>query len=130
MILTSGCFDGLHFGHVWYLDEAAQYKDGREDLYVAVAPDSYIRSAKCREPYWPQRERCETVRALKMVDAIWPQESQSVAPIVRLQKPRLFIKGKDWEGKLPADVVEACLCAGTKIVFVETESRHTSEARC
>ena len=129
MILASGCFDGLHSGHVDYLSAAKALCRGDELLAVAVAPDVYIRTAKAREPYWSQDQRADTVRALQDVDAVIAHDTPSVALVIRELRPRLFVKGPDWEGRLPEDVQLACQDVGTSIAFLETPGTHVSEVR-
>ena len=129
MILASGCFDGLHAGHVDYLSAAKSLCGHDELLGVAVAPDSYIRTYKGREPYWPQDQRARTVRALQDVDAVILHQTPSVAGVIRDIKPRLFVKGPDWDGRLPEDVTMACEAVGTSIAFLETPGTHVSETR-
>lgn len=128
MILCSGAFDGLHAGHVRYLQAARRLASG-ETLSVAVAPDAYIAKAKARYPYWPQTDRLHTVFALGCVDSVIAQASTSVAAVIRDYRPRVFVKGPDWRGKLPEDVLAACQETGTVIQFVNTPGRHTREAR-
>lgn len=127
MVLTSGCFDGVHAGHVLYLEAAKALCTEDETLVCAVAPDSYIQSAKGRKPYWTQADRVRTVSALECVDAVIPQASRSVAQLIRDYLPRLFVKGPDWVGKLPEDVQLACEQVGTVIGFVDSEHTHTSD---
>ena len=129
MILASGCFDGLHAGHVDYLSAAKALCGHDELLACAVAPDSYIRTQKGRAPYWPQHQRARTVRALQDVDAVILHAQPSVAEVIRDVKPRLFVKGPDWEGRLPEEVLLACEEVGTSIAFLETPGRHVREAR-
>ncbi len=128
MILCSGCFDGLHAGHVDYLEAAKALCGDDEVLVVAVAPDSYIRT-KGREPFWGQRERRRTVEALDCVDAAVTQTAASVAGLIRQYRPRLFVKGPDWEHRLPEDVLIACRDTGTEIGYVQTPGRHVTDAR-
>ena len=129
MILCSGCFDGLHRGHVRYLQHARAL-DRTQTLRVAIAPDDYIRQTKQREPYWPHTDRADTVFALGCVDSVIMQRSMTVAPIILEYKPALFVKGEDWRDRLPEDVLEACQRVGAQVVYVETPGRHVTEARC
>lgn len=96
---------------------------------MAIAPDAYIRSQKQREPYWSQTDRAETVFALGCVDVVTPHSDESVAAIIREYRPRLFVKGEDWNGKLPDDVLAACQAVGTEIAFVSTPGIHVSQTR-
>lgn len=129
MILCSGCFDGLHAGHMAYLEKAATYKRPFEYVAVAVAPDSYIRSEKNREPYWHQSERREALSHVRHVSFTIAQMEPSAAETIEKWRPRLFIKGIDWLRTLPDDVIEACARVNARVVFVRTERTHTSEAR-
>lgn len=129
MILTSGAFDGVHAGHVAYLEAAKALCELDEVLVCAVAPDDYIAAAKGRAPYWTQRDRRRTVAALDVVDATLAQTALSVSVEIRRYRPRLFVKGPDWKDRLPEDVLHACDDTGTTIAYVDTEGRHGREAR-
>lgn len=126
MVLCSGCFDGIHSGHVAYLRAAAQLATG-EALYVAVAPDEYMRRVKGREPRWGAVDRRDAVRAINQVARAFVHDTQSIAKDIRERQPRALIKGVDWAGKLPQDVIDACRAVGCLIVYVDTERKHTSD---
>ena len=128
MILASGCFDGLHAGHVAYLEAASQLTGLDEPLAVAVAPDDYIRTAKGREPYWTQAQRAAVVERLRSVSQVLRPYEASAAATILQTGPRVFVKGADWAGRLPDDVVSACCAVDCLIVYVETPGKHTSEA--
>lgn len=128
MILVSGCFDSLHAGHIRYLTEAAKFKrHGQEHLVVAVAPDDYLVNVKHREPLWSLADRRLVISHLDMVDTIVTHGPASVASAIDELKPRLFIKGSDWEGHLPDDVIASCKAFQVEIAFVPTHGRHTSD---
>lgn len=126
-MLTSGAFDGLHAGHVGYLEAAKALCAADELLVCAVAPDQYLADVKGRPAGWPQRERMRTVLALGMVDAVLQQTNGSVARLITEHRPRLFVKGNDWQGRLPEDVWLACTAVGTAVAFVESPGTHSSE---
>lgn len=126
MILCSGAFDGLHSGHVAYL-EAARAIDPDHTLAVAVAPDNYIRTVKHREPRWSQAQRARVVQALAVVDLVILQPELSVAGTVRKYRPAMLVKGLDWVQTLPADVAQACVDAGTTMTFTDTEHTHSRQ---
>ena len=128
MILCSGAFDGLHAGHIRYLQAACRKRD-RHSLVVAIAPDRYIREFKHRAPYWSQADRALTVWALACVDRVIIQRASSVADVIRTEHPSYFVKGEDWRDRLPENVLAACQESGTKIVFVNAPGRHVREAR-
>ena len=128
MTLCSGAFDGLHAGHVRYL-QAARRLAPHERLVVAIAPDAYIEREKQRHPYWPQADRAHTVFALDCVNDVRLQTGLSVAQEILDTKPHRFVKGRDWLDKLPDDVLAACQQVGCEVVFVNTPGRHVREAR-
>jgi cytidyltransferase-like protein len=129
MILTSGCFDCCHAGHVRYLLESAKWKrHGQEHLVVAVAPDAYIVNVKRREPLWTLADRRFVIAHLNMVDTLVTHGPESVASAILELKPRLFVKGADWEGHLPDDVIGACSEVGASIVYVPTRGKHNADA--
>ena len=127
MILCSGAFDGLHSGHVAYL-KAAKALDPSQPLYVAIAPDAYITSAKHRPARWTQAQRATVVDALRDVAAVVVQTDPSVAATVRQLRPSMLVKGIDWLDRIPADVAAACVESGTALAFVDTDHTHCSEA--
>jgi cytidyltransferase-like protein len=129
VILCSGVFDGLHAGHVRYLQAATQiFGPHTAKIYVAVADDAYIRRHKQREPRWTLAERVHTVEALACVFEALVHGPDGAADAIRNVKPEFFVKGEDWRGRIPADVQKACDDVGTEIVFVNTPGRHSSEA--
>lgn len=125
MILASGCFDGIHAGHVAYLAAARVLCARGEELWVAVAPDDYIRTMKSREPYWPASDRLFALAAVHGVDRV---VIGHLAAVTCRSKPRIVVKGVEWAPSLPAAVVDACRDVGAEIVYVPTGGRHTSEA--
>lgn len=129
MILTSGAFDGVHAGHVAYLEAAKALCERDEVLVCAIAPDEYIVAEKGRQPFWHQHDRLRTVSALFCVDAAIPQQHQTVAELIYQHRPRLFIKGPDWEGRLPEAIHQACSDVGTAIGYVDTPGTHVSQTR-
>jgi cytidyltransferase-like protein len=128
-VLCSGAFDGLHAGHRWYLRAARGLLARHEPLCVAVAPDNYIRHVKGRDPYWTQQDRVDTIIGMRDVTQTFYQDELTPAALIREHQPRLFVKGADWAGKLPQDVIDACREVYCQIVYVDTPGRHVSEAR-
>jgi D-beta-D-heptose 7-phosphate kinase/D-beta-D-heptose 1-phosphate adenosyltransferase len=62
IVLTNGCFDILHIGHVRYLEEAKKLGDM---LIVGVNSDESVRILKGKgRPIMPEKERAEILSAL------------------------------------------------------------------
>lgn len=126
MILASGCFDGLHSGHVAYIYAAAAL-DPSQPLVVAVAPDSYIRAEKWRLPRWTQAQRAETVGAIRGVSRVVVHDERSIAETIKRLSPTLVVKGADWIDRIPVDVAAACVEVGAGLAFVDCEQTHGAE---
>lgn len=131
-MLASGAFDGLHAGHINYLTEAkdlCRRKGANVYLRVAIAPDSYIRTSKQREPYWPQLQRARTVDAVRGVDGTICHSQDSIADLIYTHRPDWVVKGSDWEGNIPLDVLHACKAVGAETIYLRTGLKSTTAAR-
>jgi phosphoenolpyruvate phosphomutase len=118
-VLVSGAFDPLHYGHVRYLQAAAQHADAHQlPLVVAVAPDEYVQR---RHPLLQRLdERMEMMDALRGVAFVVPQESESLAETIRRIRPRYVVKGTDWRAHgLPQEEVAAMTEVGAELVWTE-----------
>jgi len=94
IILTNGCFDLLHVGHVRYL-RGAKALGGR--VVVAVNSDSSVRALKGEgRPVMPENERAELVAALEAVDAVVIFSEPDVRAIIRELRPDIQAKGTDY----------------------------------
>jgi hypothetical protein len=62
---------------------------------------------------------------LDMVD--WIRCDESLPLAILSACPQYLVKGSDWRGKLPQDVLDACQLAETEIIYTDTPSRSSSE---
>lgn len=123
IILTNGCFDLLHVGHVRYL-RAAKELGGR--LVVAVNSDASTRALKGPgRPRIPENERAEILAALADVDAVTIFDSLDVRDLVRAIRPDVHAKGTDYtaENVPERDVVLAC---GGRVEIVGDSKDHST----
>ena len=68
LVLTGGCFDILHIGHVRFLSEAKEMGDY---LVVLLESDRSVKKLKGENrPVFSQKERAEMLTALRSVDLI------------------------------------------------------------
>jgi D-beta-D-heptose 7-phosphate kinase/D-beta-D-heptose 1-phosphate adenosyltransferase len=94
VVLTNGCFDLLHAGHVALLEAARREGDV---LVVAINADSSVRRLKGEgRPLVPQAERAETLGALEAVDRVVVYEQDTPLEVVRALVPDVLVKGADW----------------------------------
>jgi D-glycero-beta-D-manno-heptose 1-phosphate adenylyltransferase len=123
VILTNGCFDLLHVGHVRYL-RAAKQLGGK--LVVAVNSDASTRTLKGEgRPRVPESERAEILAALADVDSVIIFDSPDVADLIRLLRPDVHAKGTDYtaENVPERDVVIAC---GGQVAIVGDPKDHST----
>src|SRR4051794_40913377 len=100
VVLTNGCFDLLHVGHVRYLQAARRLGDF---LVVGVNSDASVRALKGpARPIVPAAERAEVVAALGCVDAVVIFDAATAEPLVAALRPEVYVKGADYtEATLP-----------------------------
>jgi D-beta-D-heptose 7-phosphate kinase/D-beta-D-heptose 1-phosphate adenosyltransferase len=115
IVLTNGCFDLLHIGHLHAFVEAKKHGDL---LVVAINSDDSVRALKGRErPFISQEQRAEMIAGLRVVDYVVIFDELDPLSIVTDLKPDVLVKGEDWaEGTIIGqDVVES---GGGKVVRV------------
>lgn len=123
VILTNGCFDLLHVGHVRYLHGAKQL-GGR--VIVALNSDASVRALKGKgRPRTPASERAEILAAFEDVDAVIVFDAPDVRDLVRLLRPDIHAKGTDYtrENVPERDVVVAC---GGRVEIVGDPKDHST----
>jgi len=94
VVLTNGCFDVLHVGHVRYLEEARQQGDL---LLVGLNDDQSTRLVKGPgRPYVPQEDRAEILAALRCVDGVILFSESTAEQLVKSLKPDVYVKGGNY----------------------------------
>lgn len=121
LALTDGAFDPLHAGHVAYLRAAAEFGP----LCCAVAADADI-EAKGRPALLPAASRAAVVDLCRGVQVTTIKDRPTEALLAQL-RPTYYIKGKDWEGKLPSEQVDTCARWGISIVYLPTVSDSSTD---
>ncbi len=93
IVMTNGCFDILHAGHVTYLEEASRLGDR---LVVAVNVDETVRQLKGEDrPVNPVDNRMKVLAALECVDWVLPFSEETPERLICEVKPDLLVKGGD-----------------------------------
>jgi len=92
VVLTNGCFDLLHFGHVSYLQQAAEEGDC---LIVAVNSDESVRRLNKGpdRPICSQQHRANMLAALEVVDYVIVFDEDTPHAIIERLRPDLLVKG-------------------------------------
>jgi cytidyltransferase-like protein len=112
--MVDGAFDPLHRGHIEYFRAAA---DLGWPLLCNVASDRYVRLK--HPPLLPEQHRAAVVDALRYISYTHMNEFDTET-ILRELRPRYYVKGKDWDGRLPPAQVEICREHGIGIVYLDT----------
>lgn len=125
--MVDGGFDPLHAGHVAYFRAAAELG---VPVLCNVACDRYV--ADKHRPLLPEGHRVQIVHALEMIDHVHLNEHDTETILGQLQ-PKYYVKGKDWDGRLPEEQVRICAEHGIEIVYLDTvtdSSTRLLEAFC
>jgi rfaE bifunctional protein nucleotidyltransferase chain/domain len=123
IVFANGCFDILHVGHVRYLEGARALGDL---LVVGINADEQVRLLKGEgRPLVPERERAETVAALRAVDFVTIFPEPTVEAILRAIRPDIHAKGTDYtEDSVPErDVVRSF---GGRVAIVGDPKDHST----
>ena len=110
LIVTNGCFDLLHVGHLRYLTSARELGDF---LWVGVNADLSVKQLKGpNRPINSELDRAEILCGLRTIDAVSIFPQVRATEFLRLVQPDIYVKGGDYTvDSLDAEersVLEAC----------------------
>jgi FAD synthetase len=96
VVLATGAFDLLHYGHYRFLEEAKKAGGRNSKLIVLIARDKTVKKRKGKGPILPEDQRRALVEALKPVDqAILGYEEMNVEAVIKKIKPDIIAVGYD-----------------------------------
>ena len=102
IVMTNGCFDLLHAGHVEYLEQARALGDR---LVVAVNDDASVRRLKGPgRPLQDLDKRLKALAGLAAIDWLVAFSGDTPESLVQRVNPDLLVKGGDYA---PADIAGA-----------------------
>jgi D-glycero-beta-D-manno-heptose 1-phosphate adenylyltransferase len=94
LVVTNGCFDILHLGHVTYLETARNLGDL---LLVGVNSDDAVRGLKGEgRPINSEDDRAAVLAALQSVDAVCIFPDVRATNFLRAARPDIYVKGGDY----------------------------------
>jgi rfaE bifunctional protein nucleotidyltransferase chain/domain len=94
VVLTNGCFDLLHRGHISYLNQSAAFGDL---LIVAVNSDESVRQLKGPDrPLNSEQDRAYALAALRCVDAAFIFPGPRLVNEIAALKPDHYTKAGDY----------------------------------
>ncbi|MBF4282877.1 bifunctional D-glycero-beta-D-manno-heptose-7-phosphate kinase/D-glycero-beta-D-manno-heptose 1-phosphate adenylyltransferase HldE [Vibrio anguillarum] len=118
VVMTNGCFDILHAGHVSYLNHAAKLGDR---LIVAVNTDESVKRLKGPgRPVNTTDRRMAVLAALGAVDWVVPFSEDTPQRLIAAVLPKLLVKGGDYK---PEDIAggEEVIAAGGEVKVLNFE---------
>jgi D-glycero-beta-D-manno-heptose 1-phosphate adenylyltransferase len=94
LVVTNGCFDLLHLGHVTYLTGAHALGDA---LLIGLNSDASVGELKGpARPLNPEEDRALVLAALSAVDAVSIFPERSAAHFLERAQPDIYVKGGDY----------------------------------
>ena len=106
IVLTNGCFDLLHVGHLHLLQRARALGDM---LVVAINDDASVKKLKGQSrPLIPEVQRAEMLAALRFVDYVTLFSESTPLRLIQVVRPDVLVKGGDYspDQVVGRDVVE------------------------
>lgn len=123
IILTNGCFDLFHVGHIRYLAGA---KELGGFVITAINSDQQVRELKGNgRPYMPENERAEMVASLRFVDAVTIFDEPTVTELLQAIRPDIHAKGTDYTTETVPER-ETVRAYGGQIAIVGDPKNHSS----
>jgi rfaE bifunctional protein nucleotidyltransferase chain/domain len=94
LVITNGCFDLLHAGHVTYLESARNLGDA---LLVGLNGDASVRALKGEgRPLNSESDRALVLAALECVDAVCVFPEVRATRFLEAAQPDIYVKGGDY----------------------------------
>lgn len=123
IILTNGCFDLFHAGHIRYLAGA---KELGGFVITAINSDEQVKALKGDgRPHIGENERAEIVSALRFVDAVTIFTEPTVTALISDIRPDVHAKGTDYtEDSVPER--ETVAKFGGRVAIVGDPKGHSS----
>ncbi len=94
LVVTNGCFDLIHLGHVTYLETARNLGDA---LLVGLNSDDSVRRIKGpSRPVTCEHDRAAIVAALESVSAVCLFTEPTALRFLAAVQPDIYVKGGDY----------------------------------
>lgn len=112
--MVDGAFDPLHAGHIEYFRQARELG---LPVLCNVASDRYVRTK--HEPLLDEAQRAVVIDAIRFIEFTHVNHRDTEA-ILRQLEPAYYVKGRDWEGRLPGEQIRICRELGIEIRYLDT----------
>ena len=123
IVMTNGCFDLIHPGHIRYLQQAAALGDL---LVVAVNDDDSVKRLKGESrPVNTVQDRMAVLAALEAVDYVVPFSEDTPARLIERLAPDVLVKGGDYTVEQVAGH-ESVLSRGGEVAILDFVPGHST----
>ena len=118
LVVTNGCFDILHCGHVEYLFKARGQGDA---LLVVLNSDDSVRELKGPDrPVNPEDARAVLLASLYFVDSVYVFNAPRCTEVLRDVTPDIYVKGADYNiDTINAEEKAALIEIGAEVRFID-----------
>jgi glycerol-3-phosphate cytidylyltransferase len=115
IVLTNGCFDILHIGHLRYLKKAKELGD---ILIVGLNSDNSVKKLKgSLRPINNENDRAEILSYIEFIDYITIFNDETAENLIDNIKPNIYVKGGDYNiNNLPENKI--LLKNKIKVIFI------------
>lgn len=114
IVLTNGCFDILHAGHIASLTEAARQGN---ILVVALNSDASVKALKGNSrPVNNEQSRAAVLAALRVVDAVTIFTEPTPRELILAVRPDVLVKGGDYRVEDIAGAAEVLAWGGRVVI--------------
>lgn len=122
VVLTNGCYDLLHPGHIRLLEQARSLGDR---LILALNTDASVRRMKGPlRPLIGETDRVALAAALEAVDAVVLFDEDTPRELIAAVLPDILVKGADWSHFIAGrEEVEA---AGGRVQTIPLEAGYST----
>lgn len=117
LVMTNGCFDLLHTGHLYFLRKAATLGDA---FIVALNGDHSVKALKGpTRPVQTERERAYLLGSLACIDTVITFDTPRLAHEITALRPDIYVKAGDYTREsLHVEERQALEAAGSDIQFL------------
>jgi D-beta-D-heptose 7-phosphate kinase/D-beta-D-heptose 1-phosphate adenosyltransferase len=124
IVMTNGCFDIIHSGHVTYLKQA---RDLGDLLIVAVNSDDSVQRLKGpSRPVNCLEDRMNVLSALGCVDYVVPFAEDTPQKLISRILPDILVKGGDYRVEQIAGHKEVIANGGKVVIMPTVEGKSTT----
>jgi len=126
-VLTNGCFDLLHYGHVESLTQAAAFGDY---LWVAMNSDSSVRALKgIDRPIIPENERAYLLNSLDCISGVTLFENERLTEEILALQPDVYVKSSDYTvDSIDPEEKKALMSVNASLKFVPFIAGHSTSS--